>query len=374
MNALVLQCGGPTAVVNASLAALVRRWRATFPLAELQGGRYGLAALLTGDWIPAASIDDDWISAAEWASGMALGGGRDRLGEQDLDRAIALLTSRGVHFLFLIGGNGTMAAGRVIAARAMQAGAALRIAGIPKTIDNDIPCTDICPGFASAARFLIESVRDVSADISSMGRYEDVVLIEAMGRHSGWLTAATLVARAKPSDAPHLVFVPEQPLSADAFLSAVRDQHARAGLCIAVVAEGVRDENGRFFAALGADLDVERDASGQVILGRSGGPLPYLAGLVRTQLGLRCRCVRPDVLQRCSRAHVVHWDRHIAARAGEAAVEWAAGAEGGDAVMIAIRRRGDGWGTECVPLDHVSGERRLPVNEGERCLDVLAEL
>jgi len=360
MNAVVLQCGGPTAVVNHSLGAVVRRWREVSRAGELFGGRYGLAALSTGDWLPLAAVDDKWLSSAEASPGMVLGGGRDRLDDVALGRAVASLASRNVDTLFLIGGNGTMAAGRAIAGHAAQAGVPLRTVCIPKTIDNDIPATDVCPGFASAARFLIEAVRDVAADVTSMRGYEDVVLIESMGRHSGWLTVATLLARSAPDDPPHLVLLPERPLSSDWFVGAVREQHRRSGMCIAVVAEGVRDEHGAFLAERLAGSEVERDASGQVILGRSGGPLPYLASLVRARLALRCRVVRPDVLQRCSRAHVVEWDRRIAALAGAAAVDWAAEAEHGQAVMIAIRRQSDDWRTETVPLDRVHGERPLP--------------
>ena len=340
----------------------MRRWREVAPRGELHGGRYGLAALKTGEWLLLSQMHPDWLSSVDASPGMALGGGRDRLDDQELDRAVALLAARGIDTLFLIGGNGTMAAGRELAARAAHGGVPLRTVGIPKTIDNDIPDTDVAPGFASAARFLIETVRDVTADISSMGRYEDVVLIEAMGRHSGWLAAATLLARTNPGDAPHVVFVPEQPLASGAFLNAIREQHAPTGLCVAVVSEGVRDQQGRFFAELGADCAIEHDGSGQVILGRSGGPLPVLARLVRSELGLRCRSVRPDVLQRCSRAHVVGWDREIAAMVGRAATDWAAAARPGEAVMIALRRTSGRWNTEAVPLELVRGERWLPAS------------
>jgi ATP-dependent phosphofructokinase / diphosphate-dependent phosphofructokinase len=359
MGALVLQCGGPTTVVNTTLAAIVRRWRIVAPGQPLYGGRYGLAALSTGDWLPLDPYGDDWLSTIEASPGMALGGGRDRPGEQDLRRAAALLASRSVGALFLIGGNGTMAAGRALHAAAEAAGIAARVVGVPKTIDNDIPATDVCPGFPSGARFLIEAVKDVAADVTSMRGYEDVVLVEAMGRHTGWLAAATLLARSQPGDAPHLVLVPEQPVSEDVFLDAVGERHARGGICVVTVAEGVRDAGGKFLAERGLEREVERDAAGQVILGRSGGPLPYLASLVRRRLGLRCRLVRPDVLQRCSRAHIAPIDRTIAAMTGAAAVDYAA-TDRRLPAMIALKETPEGWQTEAVPLDQVRGERTLP--------------
>jgi 6-phosphofructokinase len=358
MHALVLQCGGPTAVVNATLAAIVRRWRSVARGGALHGGRHGLAALTIGNWIRLDGMSDAALSLLDQSPGMMLGGGRDRLDDRALERAMELLASRDVGTLFLIGGNGTMAAGRALGAASVRARNALRIVGVPKTIDNDIPCNHVCPGYPSAARFLIEAVRDIAADVSSMHGYEDVVLIEAMGRHTGWLAAATLLARVQPDEAPHLVLVPEQPVDADAFLAAVSAQHARAGICVVTVAEGVRDAGGTFLAERCAERRVERDAAGQVILGRSGGPLPYLASLVRERLRLRCRLVRPDVLQRCSRANVPAIDRTIAALVGAAAVDRAV-ADDSEPAMVAVRYD-DRWETETVPLARVQGERTLP--------------
>jgi ATP-dependent phosphofructokinase / diphosphate-dependent phosphofructokinase len=180
-----------------------------------------------------------------------------------------------------------------------------------------------------------------------------------MGRHAGWLAAASALARSDPADAPHLVLVPEEPCGEGPFLSAVRHQHARTGLCIVTVAEGARDASGAFFAERGPDALIERDASGQVVFGRSGGPLPHLSALVRERLGLRCRTVRPDVLQRCSRTHVSQLDRQLAALAGRAAVSAAVSGQAGDAVMITLRLAGDEWTTGNVPLEQVRGERTL---------------
>jgi 6-phosphofructokinase len=359
MNGLVLQCGGPTAVVNTSLAALVRRWTER-NRGALWGGRYGLAALRTADWIALSDAGGRSVSELGASAGMALGGGRDGLTDAQLDSGITLAAKRQVDALFLIGGNGTMAAGRALAARAAYAGRALRIVAIPKTIDNDIPLTDVAPGFPSAARFVVDAVRDVAADVASMRGYEDVVLIEIMGRHAGWLTAAAMLARSAGCRAPHVVLVPELAVSEPDFLEVVQREHARDGVCVVAVAEGVRDAAGIFLAERGATRALERDASGQIILGRSGGPLPYLASIVRERIGLRCREVRPDVLQRCSRAHVTALDREIAAMVGAAAVDHVCDCAATEPVMIALRQRVDGWTTEAVPLDRVRGERTVP--------------
>jgi 6-phosphofructokinase 1 len=361
MNGLVVQCGGPTAVVNTTLASLVRTWQRSVK-GTLFGGRYGLAALRGGDWLELSAADAAWLTRIEHSAGMALGGGRDRLAEDDLDAAVERLAGRRVDRVFLIGGNGTMAAARLLAARAASAARTLSVIGVPKTIDNDIPCTDVSPGFPSAARFAVEAVRDVAADATSMRGYEDVVLIEIMGRHAGWLAAATLLARSPGSGAPHIVLVPEQPIDDDRFCESVRRAHRDAGVCVVAVAEGVRDGVGRFLAERAATRDMERDEAGQLILGRSGGPLPYLAALVRTGLRLRCREVRPDVLQRSSQAHVSRLDRTLAELVGRAAVEAPAGGRIDGPQMIALRRAEGTWGTLPVPLDQVRGERAVPAS------------
>jgi ATP-dependent phosphofructokinase / diphosphate-dependent phosphofructokinase len=360
MHAIVLQCGGPTAVVNTTLAALVRRWHTRADGRTIFGGHHGFRALLTTDWRTLSAEELPWLASIETLPGAALGGGRDRLSHVEIDSAVEVLRSRQVSTVFLIGGNGTMAAGRELFARAHRMGAALRVVGVPKTVDNDIPCTDLCPGFPSAARFLVEAVHDIAVDASSMCGYEDVVLIETMGRHAGWLAAATALARGAPGDAPHVILVPEAPFDEDGFLAAVRNVHVSAGFCVVAAAEGLRDRDGVFLAERGAGGSAERDASGQLILGRTGGPLPHLASLVRDRLRLRCRLVRPDLLQRCSRAHVAPLDREVASLAGTAAAEVALSVDAPEATMIALRTGTGRWTTEAVPLDQVRGERTLP--------------
>jgi ATP-dependent phosphofructokinase / diphosphate-dependent phosphofructokinase len=360
MHAIVLQCGGPTAVVNTTLAALIRRWQARAPGRLLFGGHHGLRALVTTDWRPLSAEALPWLAGIETSPGAALGGGRDRLTDGELESAVRVLHSRQISTAFLIGGDGTMAAARELLARARRLGAAVRVIGVPKTVDNDIPCTDVCPGFPSAARFLIDAVRDVAADASSMRGYEDVVLIETMGRHAGWLAAATALARAAPGDAPHVVLLPEQPFAEEGFLAAVRDAHTRNGICVVTAAEGLRDADGVCLAERAASGWAERDASGQLILGRTGGPLPHLASIVRDRLGLRCRQVRPDLLQRCSRAHVPALDRELAALAGTTAVDAALSPRMAEGTMIALRAGPVTWTTEAVSLEQVRGERTLP--------------
>jgi 6-phosphofructokinase 1 len=201
-------------------------------------------------------------------------------------------------------------------------------------------------------------VRDVGLDIASMRGFEDVALVEAMGRHTGWLAAATALARDGAGGAPHVILVPERPFAEDRFLAAVRDAHRENGVCVVAAAEGVRDAAGTFLTEKEPSAPVEVDASGQKLFTRAGGPLPYLARLVRERAGLRCRIVRPDLIQRSSTALASEVDRRLAEQAGRAAV--GAAAVGETEVLVALERTGREWKTRTVPLAGLPRERLLP--------------
>jgi len=351
-NAIVLHCGGPTATVNASLHGVISTWQNAGVDGRLWGGRHGLRALAADDWIDLTRYDDAVGGRLEHQPGSVLGGGRDALDGAAMDDAIDRLLRTEIGIVFIIGGNGSMAAGDAMGARA---GGSLRVIGIPKTIDNDLERTHVAPGYGSAARFVAESVRDIGLDLRSMAGFEDVVLVETMGRHTGWLAAAGALARAKRSDPPHIILTPEAAVPEDAFLEAVRTHHAAHGTCLAVVAEGVRDAAGVFYAE--RNQTIERDAAGQQLFTRAGGPLPALAGLVRDRLGLRCRQVRPDTLQRASSASASAVDRMLAVLVATEAV--ASALDGASGIMIGLERSDTEWRTTTEPLEEVAGRERV---------------
>ena len=354
-NAIVLQCGGPTATMNASLWGVISAWHQSGVDGTLWGGRHGLRALTTGDRVDLTRYEDPPGRRLEHQPGAVLGGGRDALRDGEIDDAIDRLLQAEIGILFVVGGNGSMSAAETIG---RHAAGALRVVGIPKTIDNDLLGTHVSPGYGSAARFIAETVRDIALDLRSMTGFEDVVLVETMGRHAGWLAAAGALARKNASDAPHLILTPEVPFSEEAFLEAVRAHHAASGICLAVVAEGVRNERHEFYAEK-SDAPVETDAAGQKLFTRAGGPLPYLAPLVRERLNLRCRQVRPDTLQRASSASASQVDRMLAVMVGAEAVTCALDRQSG--VMIGIERIDRDWSTTAIPLASVAGrERTLP--------------
>jgi 6-phosphofructokinase len=350
--AVVVQCGGPTAVFNAQLAGVLRACRAARAFESLLGARYGLRGLESGDFVELEGCDDRRL---ESQAGAFLGSGRDSLADEALDAALAQLELRGASTLFLIGGNGSMKAARALSRR----GAALRVIAIPKTIDNDIAETDVSPGYGSAARFLAASVRDAGLDLCSMRGFDDVAVVETMGRSAGWLAAATALARHDAAAPPHLVLVPEVPLDDERFLAAVRRQHERDRICIVACAEGVRGTDGAFVAERTHPLDI--DPSGQKLLGIMGGPAPALARLVRDHLGLRCRQMRPDVIQRSSTSLASEVDLRLALPVGTDAVQ--AALDGCSGVMIALERCDSSrWKSVPVPLERVAGrDRAVPV-------------
>jgi len=353
-SALVLQCGGPTAVVNASLLGVIKASDTEPSVARLWGARLGLRGLATGDW---AELTGRGHPALAFQPGAALGSGRYQMTDEDVALSLGLLRARGVGRAFVIGGNGAQTAALRLSREARAANLELQVIGIPKTIDNDLAGTDVCPGYGSAARFIAESTHDVGLDLYAMRDFDDVAVVEVMGRHAGWLAAAAALGRRDASAPPPLILAPEVQLDEDGFLEAVRRRHARDGVCLVIAAEGVRDGAGDYLAE--KFRPGEWDGSGQRLLSLAGGTAPYLAGLIRARLGLRCREARPDTIQRGSRAHASEVDRALAGRAGEAAVRAAAGGE--SEVMIGLRRRAGEWVCERVPLALVVGrERRLP--------------
>ena len=365
-NALVLQSGGPTAVINASLWGVISACQIEPTIQRLWGARQGLLGLVSGDWIDLTDYRDivgQKASRLEFQPGAALGSGRSRLAGEDLPGVLDRLQQHNIGFVFLIGGNGSMAAARKLVESAKPAGYQvtgdpLRVITVPKTIDNDIAGTDVCPGYGSAARFVAQSVHDAGLDLYAMRDFDDVAVIEVMGRHAGWLAAASALARWDDTAPPHLILLPEVPLDEEAFLAAVRRQHEREGICMVVAAEGVRDKRGAFLAE--KHRSAERDATGQKLLAHAGGPTPYLAQLIQQRLGLRCRQMRPDTIQRSSSALVSEVDRALAKQVGLDAVKTAV--EGCSAVMIGLERQGESWQSVAVPLDQVIGhERSLPV-------------
>lgn len=341
MRVLLGQFGGPTTVLNASLYGAWGALRAAGaqPLGVRGGGR----GLLAGDFVPLTGDPPAWLRTTP---GAALGSGRQALDGAALEACARRLRGEGVLAVVVMGGNGTMALGEGLAR------AGLCVVGVPKTIDNDLEGTDHAPGYPSAAAFVVDAFTDLAVDLRAMAGFEDVRLIEVMGRRAGWLAAAATLARAATGGLPQLVLLPEVPLDAEAFCAEVARLQRRDGSVLIAVAEGVRTTEG---LGLG---EGALDAAGRTPV--LGGAAHRLAALLRTRLGLRVRAESLGFLPRCLRAAAMEGDRAEAEGAGRAAAAAVLAGRGG--VMVSIPPRPEGGPASdygMVPLGEVAGRERL---------------
>lgn len=356
MNAIVAQCGGPTPVINASLAAVVSAWQES-RRGRIYGARYGLAGLTQGDWVDLSGLAAPALAALAVQPAAALGGCRHRPTDAEFAALPAALAEAAVGAVFLIGGNGTMAAAQQLEAEAQAQGMALQVLGVPKTIDNDLAGCDVTPGYGSAARYIAHTVQEIGLDLRAMRGFDQVAVVEVMGRHAGWLAAAAALARAGAGDPPHLILLPETPVAIDAVLERIDVVFRRRQCCVVVAAEGVHDAAGRYWAEMLGSGGY--DASGQRIFSMSAGASAWLVQQVQERLGLRCRQAKLNTAQRATRLLASPVDRELAALVGRAAVE--AAAQGLSGVLPALQWQGGAWQTNAIPLHEVTGhERKLP--------------
>jgi 6-phosphofructokinase 1 len=355
MKAAIAQGGGPTAVINASLFGAVQELVASGEDARVWGAEGGIAGVLRERW-----LDLNRPDAARWAEianapGAALGSCRKMLSAEEAEAAVRILKSADIRYFFYIGGNDSMDTAMKMARAAESLRYELHVAGIPKTVDNDLPGTDHCPGFGSAARYFAQTAIDLGTDIRSLP--PPVTILETMGRNTGWLAAATIAARAEEDDAPHLIYVPEAPLAADRFLEDVQAVYDRLGWVVVAVSEGVTDEKGESWSTAGGGVAVDG----------FGHPLPgdvaaNLASAVKNRLGLRARSEKPGLCGRACSLMVSPVDRAEAEAVGRfAATRALAGSTGFMASIERTSSRPYAAGCRCVPLADVANvEKFLP--------------
>ena len=296
-NMLIAQSGGPTVAVNASLAGALKRAMKHKEIGEIYGGRNGIEGILKGNLVPLRplfSSEADFILLKQTPA-MALGSCRKRLAEApdaEYEKIRELFHEYNIKYFFYIGGNDSMDTIKKLAAWFSEIGEDICAVGIPKTIDNDIACTDHTPGFGSAARFIATSVAEVAAD-SEIYDLPSVTLVEIMGRNAGWLTAASALARRSGCTAPHIICMPEVPFDDNCFLDRVELLQKQYRNLVVAVSEGVRYADGRYVAAAQDRID----AFGHQQL---AGVATYLAGMIRSRFGCKVRAIELNVLQRAA--------------------------------------------------------------------------
>lgn len=319
-NMLIAQSGGPTVAVNASLAGALKRAMKHREIGEIYGGRNGIEGILKGNLVPLRPLfsrEADFILLKQTPA-MALGSCRKRLAETpdaEYEKILEIFHEYNIKYFFYIGGNDSMDTIKKLAAWFLELGEDICAVGIPKTIDNDIACTDHTPGFGSAARFIATSVAEVAVD-SEIYDLSSVTLVEIMGRNAGWLTAASALARQSGCTAPHIICMPEVPFDDARFLDRVELLQKQCRNLVVAVSEGVRYADGRYVAAAQDRID----AFGHQQL---AGAAAHLAGMVRSRFGCKVRAIELNVLQRAAGHIRSETDIAEASRIGAEAVTMA---------------------------------------------------
>jgi ATP-dependent phosphofructokinase / diphosphate-dependent phosphofructokinase len=357
-NCLIAQTGGPSAVINASLAGVVAEALNHSCIEEVYGALNGVQGILGEDLVDLAAESQQAIRGLRHTPGAALGSCRLKLKkQQDFDRVLEVFKTHNIRYFFCIGGTESMETAAKVAETARAADYELRVIGVPKTIDNDLPVTDHCPGYGSAVKFIGTTVKELAVDADALGQGDLVTIIEVMGRNAGWLAAGATLAKRRdhPNDPPHLVYLPEVQFDAAKFAEDVRRVLKRERHCVVVVGEGLVDKDGNYVAVESSGPD----AFGQAQLGGVG---EYLREVVETQVQAKVRVSRLGVAQRAA-AHVASQaDNDEAYLAGQAAVKAAVNGET-DKMVTLVRGDGDLYTCEtglALLADTSTNTKRLP--------------
>jgi 6-phosphofructokinase 1 len=366
-NLLVAQSGGPTAVINASLAGVIQEAGRHDDIEEIYGGANGILGVLNEDLIDLNEEKARTIEGLRHTPAAALGTCRYKLdfkkhpdqAAKDMDRLFAVFQAHNIRAFLYIGGNDSQDSSLKIHEEAVKRTYALRVIGVPKTVDNDLPHTDHCPGYGSAIKFNATAVLEIGMDFGSMATEEGACcLVEVMGRSAGWIAAGTVLAkRGVPANPPHIILLPELVFDQEKFLAKVQETIAAYRYCVVVVGEGIRDAAGD---EVGADK-TRLDAFGHPVL---AGAAEKLKQIVQGRLDLKTRTATPGYAQRAAGHCASLTDATNAFACGEAAVRAALAGQSGFMVKLVRETRPDGslvWLTGLQPLgDIANAERHVP--------------
>lgn len=341
-NVLVVHGGGPTAVINSSLYGVIKEARESKKVDKVYAASGGSEGILKENFLDLMEFPEERLKLLLETPATAIGSSRYALEKEDYEAMPAIFEKYHIRYVLLNGGNGTMDTCGKIHEACKKSG--VTVVGIPKTIDNDIAITDHTPGFGSAARYIAATTAEVGMDVKSLPIH--VCVIEAMGRNAGWVTAASALARKKPGDAPHLIYLPERPFKEEEFLADVKKLYEEKGGVVVVASEGLKGEDGK-------PVVPPIYKTGRATY--YGDVSAFLANLVIQKLDIKARSEKPGICGRSSIAWQSPVDREEAVLAGREALKAAMEGQGG--VMIGFIREDREDGEYCIHMERIPIER-----------------
>jgi 6-phosphofructokinase len=361
-NLLVAQSGGPTAVINASVAGVIQEAGKYECIEEIYGGLNGILGLLNEELIDINEEKAKSIEGLKHTPAAALGTCRYKIdfkkkpeqAAKEMDRLFEVFQAHNIRYFFYVGGNDSQDTAHKVNEEAVKRGYEMRVIGVPKTIDNDLPHTDHCPGYGSVVKYNGATVMEIALDVSSMATDDGACcLVEVMGRSAGWIAGGTVLAKRAPHDAPHMILLPEIPLDETTFLNKVKEIIAELKYCVIVVGEGIKNGAGEEIAADKSRLD----AFGHPVL---SGAAEHLGELVQQKLNVKTRTVKLGYAQRAAEHYASATDSTEAVACGEAAVR-AAIAGKTDFMVKIVRTQSQPykWTTDLQPLADIANVEHL---------------
>ncbi len=362
-NAIVAQSGGPTAVINSSACGVIQHAISSGRIGKVLGATNGILGVLKEDLFDISAEKPETIEAMKQTPAAAIGSCRYKLkslerSKLDYERILDVFKAHNIHYFFYIGGNDSMDTADKVNKLAKDTGCELTCIGVPKTIDNDLACTDHCPGYGSVAKYVAVSAMSAGKDTEALYTTDTCTILEVMGRNAGWIAAAAGLAQRQPQDAPHLIYMPEAVFTFDKLITdvkAVLKEHKRVFI---VAGEGLKDENGNYVTADSGDFG--KDSFGHAQL---GGVAEMLKAVIEKEVGIKARFNKLGTNQRSAMHFASLTDVNEAYLCGQKAVEAALTGENGKMVTL-IREDSDQYNctTGLTPLSEVAnGEKKVPL-------------
>ena len=359
-NVLYAQSGGVTSVINATAAGVLEAGRKSKRIGKIFAAKNGILGALNEEIIDTSFESDKEISRLKHTPGGVFGSCRYKLqdpssNQREYDRLLDVFLAHNIGYFFYNGGGDSQDTANKIVNFTKDKGFPVQCIGIPKTVDNDIPFTDNCPGFGSVAKYIAISTKEAGLDVASMAETSTkVFILEVMGRHAGWIASAAGLAQEKEGDPPHLILFPEIAFNKKKMISKVRATVKKHGYCVLVVSEGTKDSKGKFLAEAGT-----KDAFGHKQL---GGVAPQIASIINSSLGYKYHWAVSDYLQRSARHIASQTDLEQAYSVGKSAIDFVL--KGENAVMPIIKRKKTkkySWEIDKVALSKVANkEEKMP--------------